>query len=211
MKTISRVITITLNTGIFVAMGAFNAFAGCGEIPKAPFEFPEAASESRVVSASAHAETALQRGSSDVPIAGMWKFQFISKGNTSHNPSIPDGALIDYGFLQWHTDGTEIQNSAGVPGGGFCLGVWGQTGYLTFERNHFPIAFNPTTGKLANYINIHEQDTLSPSGDSYTGTFTEDIYDPTGKQVDQVVGTVSAERVTVDSVFPGIIPTSSTN
>jgi hypothetical protein len=211
MKTISRAITTTLSAGIFVAMGAFNAFAGCGEIPKGPFEFPEAASESRVVSASAAADHAYYRGSSDVPITGMWKFQFISKGNTSHNPSIPDGALIDFGFLQWHSDGTEIQNSAGVPGGGFCLGVWGQTGYLTFERNHFPIAFNPTTGKLANYINIREQDTLSPSGDSYTGTFTEDIYDPTGKQVDQLVGTVSAERVTVDSVFPGVIPNSSTN
>ena len=208
MKTISRVITITLNTGIFVAMGAFNAFAGCGEIPKAPFEFPEAASESRVVSVSAHAETALQRGSSDVPIAGMWKFQFISKGNTSHNPSIPDGALIDYGFRQWHSDGTEIQNSAGVPGGGFCLGVWGQTGFLTVELNHFPVAFTASSPTPANYINLREQDTLSPSGDSYTGTFTENIYDTKGNQVDHLAGTVTATRITVDSTFPGALPTN---
>jgi hypothetical protein len=48
----------------------------------------------------------------------MWGLQFISKGNTGHNPPIPDGALIDYGFTQWHGHGTEIQNSAGVPGGG---------------------------------------------------------------------------------------------
>jgi hypothetical protein len=209
MKTISRVITITLNTGIFVAMGAFNAFAGCGEIPKAPFEFPEAASESRVVSVSAHAETALQRGSSDVPIAGMWKFQFISKGNTSHNPSIPDGALIDYGFLQWHTDGTEIQNSAGVPGGGFCLGTWVQTGFLGFELNHFPVAFDPTTGKVANYINLREQVTLSADGTLYTGTFTENIYDPTGKQVDHLAGTISGERITIDSSYPGALPANN--
>jgi predicted small lipoprotein YifL len=150
MKTISRAITITLSAGIFVTMFVSKASA-CGEVPKGPFEFPEAASDSRVLSASANAETALARGSSSVPIAGMWKFQLISKGNTTHNPSIPDGALIDFGFTQWHSDGTEIQNSAGVPGGGFCLGVWGQTGFLTFELNHFPIAFNPTTGKVANY------------------------------------------------------------
>jgi hypothetical protein len=206
MKTISRAITITLSAGICVTMFASKASA-CGEIPKGPFEFPEAASESRVVSASANADTALQRGSSEVPIVGMWKFQFISKGNA---PSIPDGALIDYGFMQWHSDGTEIINSAGVPGGGFCLGVWGQTGFLTYEINHFPIAFNPTTGKVANYINVQEQDTLSPSGDSFTGTFTENVYDPTGKLVDHLTGTVTATRITVDSSIPSAIP-SNTN
>ena len=153
----------------------------------------------------------MARGSSSVSITGMWKFQFISKGNTSHSPSIPDGALIDFGFIQWHSDGTEIQNSGGVPGGGFCMGVWGQTGFLTFEVNHFPIAFDPTTGKVANYINIHQQDTLSPSGDSFTGTFTEDVYDPVGNHVDHVAGTVAAERITVDSSFPGALPTSSSN
>jgi predicted small lipoprotein YifL len=205
MKTISRAITITLSAGIFVTMFVSKASA-CGEVPKGPFEFPEAASDSRVLSASANAETALARGSSSVPIAGMWKFQLISKGNTTHNPSIPDGALIDFGFTQWHSDGTEIQNSAGVPGGGFCLGVWGQTGFLTFELNHFPIAFNPTTGKVANYINIQQQDTLSPSGDSFTGTFTEDVYDPTGNQVDHLTGTVTATRITVDSSIPTAIP-----
>jgi hypothetical protein len=211
MKTISRAITITLSAGILVTMFVSKASA-CGEIPKGPFEFPEAAaSESRVVSASANAETPLARGSSSVAIAGLWKFQFISKGNTTHNPSIPDGALIDFGFMQWHSDGTELINSGGVPGGGFCMGVWGQTGFLTYEINHFPMAFDPTTGKVANYINLHEQDTLSPSGDSFTGTFTEDVYDPTGKQVDHIAGTVTAERLTVDSAFPGALPTSSSN
>ena len=107
--------------------------------------------------------------------------------------------MIDFGYTQWHGDETEIQNSAGVPGGGFCLGVWGQTGFLTFELNHFPIAFNSTTGAVANFINIREQVTLSPSGESFTGTFTEDIYDPKGNHVDHLGGTVIATRVTVDS------------
>jgi hypothetical protein len=138
----------------------------------------------------------------------MWGFQLISKGNAGHNPSIPDGALIDFGYTQWHSDGTEIQNSAGVPGGGFCLGVWGQTGFLTFELNHFPIAFNPATGAVANYINIREQITLSPSGDSYTGTFTEDVYDAKGSRLDHLVGTVVGTRITVDSSIPSVIPSN---
>jgi len=205
MKTISRAITLTLSAGIFVAMSASNAFAGCGEIPKGPFEFAEHAVEARPL-----VEAATEKPADDSPITasivGMWKIQLISKGNTSHNPSIPDGALIDFGFTQWHSDGTEIQNSAGVPGGGFCLGTFVRTGFLGFELNHFPIAFDPSTGKIANFINLREQVTLSPDGTYYTGTFTENIYDPTGKQVDHLVGTISANRITVDSSFPSALP-----
>jgi hypothetical protein len=206
MKTISRAITMTVGAGIFVTMLVSNAFAGCGDLNLTGPEFAQA-SETSMVPKSDQA-SASARGGLGASIAGMWKVQLISKGNTGHNPSIPDGALIDFGFMQWHSDGTEIQNSAGVPGGGFCLGVWGQTGFLTFELNHFPIAFNATTGGVANYINLREQNTLSPSGDSYTGTFTDDIYDTKGNQVDQLVGTVTATRMTVDSAFPSALPTS---
>ena len=208
MKTISRSITMTVSAGLFVTLFVSNAFAGCGDLNlQGPFEFATPSSDSRL-EASAEPAKALSRGFDSASIVGLWKFKLVSKGNTGHNPSIPDGALIDFGYKQWHTDGTEIQNSAGVPGGGFCLGVWGQTGFLAFELNHFPIAFNPTTGTPANYINLREQDTLSPSGDSYTGTFTENIYDTKGNQVDHLVGTITATRLTVDSAFPSALPTN---
>jgi hypothetical protein len=208
MKTISRTITMTLSAGLFVTLFVSNAFAGCGDLNlQGPFEFAQS-SESRLLAASAEEETASAHRWGGVSIVGMWKFQLISKGNTGHNPPIPDGSLLDYGFRQWHSDGTEIQNSAGVPGGGFCLGVWGQTAFLTFELNHFPIAFNASSPSPANYINLREQDTLSPSGDSYTGTFTENIYDTKGNQVDHLAGTVTATRITVDSTFPGALPTN---
>lgn len=210
MKAISRAITITLGTGIFVTMFVSQAIAGCGDLSslQGPFEFPKQNAELRPLAPATESESAQQRGGSSASMVGMWKFQFLSKGNTGHNPSIPDGALIDFGFSQWHSDGTEILNSAGVKGGGFCLGVWGQTGFLTFELNHFPIAFDPTTGAVANYINVQEQDTLSPSGDSFTGTFTEDVYDTKGNQVDHLTGTVVATRITVDSSFPTALPTN---
>jgi hypothetical protein len=208
MKTISRAITITLSAGIFATLFVSNAFASCGDLNmRGPFEFPERAVESRVRAAAA-TETASDASLTTASIVGMWKIQLLSKGNVGHSPSIPDGALLDFGFTQWHSDGTEIQNSAGVPGGGFCLGTWVQTGFLGFELNHFPIAFNPTSGKVANYINLREQVTLAPDGSFYTGTFTEDIYDPTGKQVDQLVGTISGNRITVDSSFPSAVPGS---
>src|SRR4029077_12448882 len=58
---------------------------------------------------------------SNDPIVGFWKVAFTSKGN---EPNIPDGAPIDSGFVQWHSDGTEIMNSGRPPqNGDFCLGV----------------------------------------------------------------------------------------
>ncbi len=201
---------MTLGAGIFSALFISNAFAGCGDLSslEGPFKFAEPSAEVRSLAPQIAGQSAAQRGAGAAGITGMWKVQLISEGNTSHNPAIPDGVLVDFGFTQWHSDGTEIQNSAGVPGGGFCLGVWGQTGFLTFELNHFPIAFNPSTGQVANYVNIREQVTLSPSGDSYTGTFTEDVYDPKGNQVDHVGGNVVATRITVDSAFPTAVPSS---
>jgi predicted small lipoprotein YifL len=208
MKTISRAITMSLSAGIFVTLFVSNAFASCGDLNlRGPFEFPEHAAGARILAAAA-TEKASDDSPTTASIVGLWKVQLISKGNTSHNPSIPDGALLDFGFTQWHSDGTEIQNSAGVPGGGFCLGTWVQTGFLGFELNHFPIAFDPTTGKVANYINLREQVTLSPDGTFYVGTFTENIYDPTGQQVDHLAGTTQGERITVDSSYPSALPTN---
>ena len=211
MKAIYRAITMTLGAGIFSALFVSNAVAGCGDLAslQGPLKLVDSAVEARLLAPRLESANPERRGGrSGASIVGMWKVQLISKGNTSHNPSIPDGALIDFGFTQWQSDGTEIQNSAGVPGGGFCLGVWGQTGFLTFELNHFPIAFEATSGAVAVYINIREQVTLSPSGDSFTGTFTEDIYDPKGNHVDHVAGTVVATRITVDSSLPSAIPSN---
>jgi len=46
-----------------------------------------------------------------------------AKGNTVHNPSIPDGAQLDFGYTQWHSDGTELMNSGGHAAntGNFCV------------------------------------------------------------------------------------------
>src|ERR1700685_3308700 len=34
-------------------------------------------------------------------IVALWNVQFLSKGNTTHNPSIPDAAVLDFEFTQW--------------------------------------------------------------------------------------------------------------
>jgi len=204
MKAISRVMTMTLGAGVLLTMFVSRASAGCGDLSnlRGPFEFASASTHLRAGASSAQAESALARGGSSSPsIVGLWNVQFISQGNTGHNPSIPDGAVIDWGFKEWHSDGTELLNSGGHAAntGNFCMGVWGQTGFLTFELNHFALSYDATSGALLNVVNIREVDTLSPSGDSYTGTFTIDVYDTNGSHVDHVGGNVTGTRVTVDT------------
>ena len=203
MKTISQAITMTLGVGVVVMLLAPRATAGCGDVStlQGPFTFAQEAPLASLLARAPEVEKSLARGSAGPSIVGMWSFQFVSEGNTAHNPSIPDGAIMDFGYHQIHSDGTEIINSGGhAPATeNFCLGVWGQTGFLTYEVNHFPLSYNATTGALANLLSLREQLTLSPSGDSFTGTFTLDVYDTKGTHVDHVGGNVIATRVTVDT------------
>lgn len=208
MRTIFKTVSSILSAGLYLAFFVSKASAGCGDVSNlnGPWVFEQPIALARAGSqATQNAEAASARSGQSASIVGFWKVHFISLGNLSHSPSIPDGALIDFGYSQWHSDGTEILNSGGhAPAtGNFCLGVWGATGFQTFELNHFPIGYDATTGALTNYINVRETVTLSPSGDSYSGTFTINIYDTKGNQVDHLAGTVTATRLTVDSTLPG--------
>jgi hypothetical protein len=198
--------TMTLSAGIFVTLFVSKANAGCGDLRnwQGPFEFVQQSADTRLLPRSVEAETPSARDFSRASIVGMWKVQFVSKGNVNHNPSIPDGAVIDFGYSQWHSDGTEILNSGGrAPATeNFCLGVWGQTGYLDFALNHFALSYDAASGTLNAKVNIREQVTLSPSGDMYTGTFSIDVYDPKGNHVDHLAGNIAGQRLTVDSTLP---------
>jgi len=186
-----------------VTMFGSQARAGCGDLSslQGPFKYASAAS----LQPTAAAEKASARGAAGASIVGMWKFQLVSQGDANGNPQIPDGVVVDFGYVQWHNDGTELINSGGhAPAtGNFCMGVWGQTGYLAFEVNHFPLSYDATTGMLNGLVHLREQVTLSPSGDSYAGTFTLDVFDPnTDKLLQHVAGNVTATRVTVDTTIP---------
>jgi hypothetical protein len=142
-------------------------------------------------------------GSGLPSIVGMWNVQFISKGNLLHNPSIPDGAVIDFGYVQWHSDATEFFNSGDrAPSTqNYCMGVWTSTGAYTYQLNHFAIQYD-TSGNYTGKANIAETVALSPGGTRYTGTFTITIFDTKGNQTDQIFGLTTATRITVDTTTP---------
>src|SRR5437762_7266308 len=103
-------------------------------------------------------------------IVGMWSFKMTSGGQT-----------VDWGFQQWHSDGTELLTSGSrVPAtGNFCMGVWRQVAPSRFHLNHYPLVVD-NSGVLQARIIIKEDVTVDPSATSYAGTFTLDVYDPSG-------------------------------
>jgi hypothetical protein len=133
-------------------------------------------------------------------IVGMWDTQFISEGNTTLTPPIPDGAVIDFGYVQWHGEGTELFNSGSrAPATqNFCMGVWVPTGLFTYDLNHYAFTYD-TSGNPTGTANIQESVTLSFGGTLYSGTFTTTLFDTTGTQTAQLTGQISATRITVDT------------
>lgn len=146
----------------------------------------------------------LAHNGSDDSIVGMWKVQFIAKGNTGPGAP-PDGAVIDAAIVQWHSDGTEIMNS-GRPAqdGNFCLGVWERVGYNKYKLNHFALGNDPANapsgiGNPAGPTHIQEGVTLSRDGNQYSGWFILDATDPNGNAGPHIIGVIRATRITVNT------------
>jgi hypothetical protein len=129
-------------------------------------------------------------------IIGFWKVKFVAEGNAG---GPPDGTLIDNGFAQWHSDGTEIMNSSKPPiTSSFCLGVWQKNGPSSYQLNHFALGFDSSSNFIGP-AQIQESVTVSKKSDQYTGTFTIDQFDPMGNPLGHVAGNITATRVTVDT------------
>ena len=140
------------------------AWAGCGDgVIKAPTSYE--------VTPSYQKDPLLTRVSTAATapsIVGLWAVTFRI-----------GSSVIDFGYVEWHSDGTELMFSGGrAPAtGDVCLGAWAQTGASTYQLNHFALGFD-TTGVLNSRVNIKETVTLGPSGGAYTGPFTFDVFDP---------------------------------
>ncbi|MGC1190406.1 MAG: hypothetical protein WA571_18190 [Candidatus Binatus sp.] len=138
---------------------------------------------------------------SEAGIVGFWKVKFVAEGNVG----IPDGTLIDNGFAQWHSDGTEIMNSSKAPAtGSFCLGVYQKSGPSSYQLNHFALGYD-SSGNFIGPAQIQEGVTVNRKANQYTGTFTIDQYDPMGNPLAHVAGNVSASRVTVNTPIGDVL------
>ena len=123
-------------------------------------------------------------------IVGMWSFKMT-----------PTAGPGDFGYQQWHSDGTEIMNSGGrAPASeNFCMGVWRQVAPSRYHLNHYALSYDPTSGSINARVIIKEDVTVDPSGTSYSGTFSLDVYDPSGTTaVAHQNGQVTAQRVSAN-------------
>jgi hypothetical protein len=159
------------------------AFAGCAGASTQPSSYEVGSNEAQLIPAALLTPANLGAQS----IVGLWSFSFVA-----------GGAQIDWGYTEWHSDGTEITNSGGhsPASGNFCLGVWRQSGPNTYHLKHYALGYDPSTGLLAVKVLLTEDVTVDRTGDNFSGPFTEDVYDPTGVTLLQhVAGTATAHRV----------------
>ena len=168
-----------------LALAAPAAWAGCGDglgVAPASWETaPGARSDALLMKVNNGAQS----------IVGLWNIQFFA-----------GGSMIDFGYAEWHSDGTEIMNSGGrAPATeNFCLGVWEQTGPFSYKLNHFALSYDAATGALNARVNIREDVVVDQKGASFSGPFTIDVQDPnSGAVLQHVAGRVVGRRVTVNS------------
>ena len=114
--------------------------------------------------------------------------------------------VIDDAIAVWHKDGTEIMNSSRpAQDGNFCLGVWAKTGKSKYHLNHIPWAGNDPTnapygiGNPQAGVQLIEHVTLSPDGNSYSGTFTLTAYDSNKQPSVTFTGVLTAKRITTNT------------
>lgn len=135
----------------------------------------------------------------------------MASDGSAHPVPIPPGAVVDFGTVQLHSDGTELMVSGGrAPStGDVCMGTWQQTGAHSYEVKHIALAWissdtPPPVGPAspAMFLGpaiIHESITLDHTRNSYTGTFTLDQYgsDET-TLLEHIGGTITGTRFSVD-------------
>lgn len=127
----------------------------------------------------------------DDSIVGLWNTQFL----------LGDGPdLFDDSFQQFHSGGTEMMLSRGLPPvlGNVCVGVWKQTAPRTFKLKHTAWNWN-LDGTFVGIFVMEATLKLDRRGASYTGTWSADNLTPSGEPIpgEHFEGVVRGIRITV--------------
>jgi hypothetical protein len=196
-----RVLPIAASIFVLALSLMPNAVAGCGGFGSSlahPSNWHPQYGDARLLRMALVAPAGQgEQDNGDQSIVGLWHVKFVSSGSAG----IKSGTEIDAGYSQWHSDGTEIMNSAGHSPitSNFCLGVWKQTSTGTFKLNHFATAWDATGTTLIGPANIREEVTLASDGNSFSGKFAVDQYDESGNNLGHVQGWVTGTRIMVDT------------
>ena len=173
--------------GLATAAAAAPAWAGCGDVSAIhPADWRPSPSEHLLQPVNLGAQS----------IVGLWSVQFIA-----------GGAQVDFGYAAWHSDGTEIMNSGtrAPSTENFCMGVWAQTGGNSYQLTHYALSYDPTKaaaadGGINGRVVIREWVNLNGRGTQFTGTYTVDVYAPSGLGSPTRIaqGRITGDRLTVN-------------
>lgn len=131
----------------------------------------------------------LQKGEEPPTIVGLWDVKFLFEGQ-----------IVDEGFDQYHSDGTEILNDTPPPAtGNVCLGVYAKTGPNSLKLRHPGWIYDATNTFVIGRATILENITLDRRGRTFKGTFTVQFRDLAGNELaPDFSGQLKGERITPD-------------
>ena len=168
-----------------VAIGlSAGAFASCGDSLAAM-----ASGKAGVISAVGKqlASASPVDGTIHSSIVGLWYVQFSIGGQP-----------IQEAFQSWNLGGTEVHNPNVDPRtNNICLGTWTKTASGAIKLAHRVWIYD-TNGNFQGTIHLSETLYLTQNGNAQKGTFTSDIYDPSGNFVTEVTGDVTGQRIRVE-------------
>ncbi|PYX32024.1 MAG: hypothetical protein DMG80_08850 [Acidobacteria bacterium] len=161
------------------------ASASCGDSLSAMAASAAASQiQTRPIQNKSHSEAP---GGARTSIIGLWHIQFKVGDQT-----------IQEAFQLWNAGGTEVHNPNVDPrSGNVCLGVWRHAKNNAFKLAHRVWSYD-ANGNFMGTIHLSETLTLGNNGQTHSGTFTLDFFDPSGNFQFEVPGNVIAERISVD-------------
>lgn len=120
-------------------------------------------------------------------IAGLWHVIYTTSDNEPFQES----------FDMWHSDGTELESANVTPLiGNFCMGTWAQIGSQV-HLHHVGWGYDDFAN-LVGPFSLDDLIVVSNHGNSYSGSFDFKQYDTLGNLVQEITGTLTADRIGVN-------------
>lgn len=173
----SRALSVVSLSVAVLAAGAIDARAACMAQPTSSYSARAGAgSLARPGTAPALAAAAQNASSSGGPIVGQWQVVMTAFPGTNNE------FVFDFGFQQFHPDGTELMISGGVPPtiGNVCIGAWEREagGVIRLRHMTWNWAGNEVLGDLpTGYFLLEVALRTNALGTAYAGTWRAASYD----------------------------------
>ena len=146
------------------------------------------------------AEYALVDSTPGASIVGMWH-TILRLGGAN-------GPVFDEVLEQFHSDGTELLISNGLPPalGNICIGIWKRVGGRSYKLRHMTWNWAPdeggfgVPGAFAGHFELEVNFTLDASGRTFAGNWSARNFDPAGEHLPELDadGVINGVRLTVD-------------